>query len=140
MEDREKESKRCCSDICDTLKLITILQNNAVCNRLSEGCDKPTLGPNKKEDCYNTRPISLYSCCTGSLWRFPYTLDSTNGTSTVFRVEKVDDCCATCRVLAPNTSGDCQAKPYLSTDSFFTIDLKCVSALTCLNDTYVELC
>ena len=58
-------------------------------------------------------------------------------TSTVFRLEKLDDCCATFRVLAPNTETTSMF-PYEATNSFFTMNLNCVCALRCLPDTFVE--
>ena len=63
---------------------------------------------------------------------------STGGNcSSVFRVEKVDGDCATFRVLMANP--DVSASyPYVATNSFFTMNLKCVCCLKCLNDTYVD--
>ena len=57
--------------------------------------------------------------------------------SNVFRVEKIDGCCATFRVLAENTDTT-SIYPYVATNSFFTMNLNCVCALRCLPDTYVE--
>lgn len=59
--------------------------------------------------------------------------------SNVFRIEKLDGCCATFRVLAPNTdTTEVTTIPYVATNSFFTMDLNCVCALRCLQDTFVE--
>lgn len=64
---------------------------------------------------------------------------STINTSCVFRVEKIDGCCATFRVLAPNPdSNEVLTIPYVATNSFFTMNLNCVCSLRCLNDTAVE--
>ena len=54
--------------------------------------------------------------------------------SNVFRVEKVDGCCATLRTLiyAPETG------TYTSTNSFFTINTDCLCAIKCFGDTFVE--
>ena len=57
--------------------------------------------------------------------------------SNVFRVEKIDGCCATFRVLALNTDTT-SLYPYVATNSFFTMDLKCCCCLRCLPDTYIE--
>lgn len=57
--------------------------------------------------------------------------------SNVFRVEKIDGCCATFRVLA-NNPDTTSLSPYVATNSFFTMNLNCVCALRCLNDTFVE--
>ena len=43
-------------------------------------------------------------------------------TSNVFRVEKIDNCCATFRVLIANEDGT-----YTSTESFFTMNLEKIS-------------
>ena len=60
-------------------------------------------------------------------------------TSTVFRVEKIDGCCATFRVLTTNPDPtEVATIPYIATNSFFTVNLECVCVLRCLNDTYVE--
>ena len=67
----------------------------------------------------------------------PYTLNGNNGTSSVFRVEKVNGCCATCRVLAPNPDTE-SVFDYVATDNFFTINCKCTCALACLPDTFID--
>ena len=60
-------------------------------------------------------------------------------TSSVFRVEKVDEKCATFRVLTPNTdTTTSQLQPFITTNSFFTLNLSCVCALRCLQDTYID--
>lgn len=60
--------------------------------------------------------------------------------SNVFRVEKIDGCCATFRVLAPNPDEtQVSAFPYVSTNSFFTMNLNCVCSLRCLQDTFVDV-
>jgi hypothetical protein len=56
--------------------------------------------------------------------------------SNVFRVEKLDGCCCTFRVLAENPEGS--EYPYAATNSFFTMNLNCCCCLRCLSDTYVE--
>ena len=59
--------------------------------------------------------------------------------SSVFRVEKLDGCCATFRVLNQNPEESCcNSIPYIATNSFFTMDLNCVCAIKCLNDTFVD--
>ena len=98
------------------------------------GCDKPFLGPIIQNACYNTRPIMLFTCCTGTNWEMPYELNGTSGTSTVFRIENVEGNCATFRVLIPNTGED--ETTYTLSNSFFTIDLSCVLAIQCLPDTF----
>lgn len=128
------DDKSCLTSILET---ILCLQNSKdeTCEVL--GCDKPYLGPTPSLVCYNTRPINLYNCTTGCRWSFPYTLDSVNGTSSIFRLENLEGNCCTCRVLAqnPDTSS---SEPYVLTSTFFTINLDCVSAIKCLPDVLVS--
>ena len=128
------DDKSCLTSILET---ILCLQNtkDESCEVL--GCDKPYLGPTPSLVCYNTRPINLYNCTTGCRWSFPYTLDSVNGTSSIFRLENLEGNCCTCRVLAqnPDTSS---SEPYVLTSTFFTINLDCVSAIKCLPDVFVS--
>ena len=122
-----------CEDLKDVLCTIVKLQKKGQC--FDEGitsCDRPFLG-STSNNFYNTRPITLYTCPTNTLWTMPYTLNGVEETSTVFRVEAVNDCCATFRVLAPGE----EEGSFVSTDSFFTINLKCVGAIRCLADTYI---
>ena len=130
----EDKNRTCC--LADVLRKILALQKQDFDNESYSGCDKPFLGPVCSSVCYNTRPITLYNCCTGTQWSLPYTLNGVSRQSTVFRIEALDDCCCTCRILYPNSTND----GYVSTNQFFTLDLGCVGALQCLADTYVELC
>ena len=94
------DNNNCSSCIFDILKTILNLQRQNFDNDSFFGCDKPFLGPINNTLTYNTRPIQLYICANGSPWTFDYTLaDGTTGTSDVFRIESLDDCCCTCRIL-----------------------------------------
>lgn len=133
-----KENTNCDNCIADILKVILLLQQS-VCPNDSclESCDKGYLGQN----CgvfLNTRPIVLYTCQGGSTsLSMPISKDpEIKTTSTVFRIEKLDGCCATFRVLALSDEGS--TYPYTSTNSFFTINLNCVCCIRCLDDTFVE--
>ena len=128
-----------CSCIEDILKTILKLQKkkNSLCD--DDTCTRPFLGPATNVLCFNTRPISLYSCCDHNLWSFPYTLNGEETTSSVFRVEAVDDCCVTCRVLAPNPDATSTLQPYVATNSFATININCIGAITCHNDLSIDL-
>ena len=128
------DDKSCLTSILET---ILCLQNSKDESCEVLGCDKPYLGPTPSLVCYNTRPINLYNCTTGCRWSFPYTLDSVNGTSSIFRLENLEANCCTCRVLAlnPDTSS---SEPYVLTSTFFTINLDCVSAIKCLPDVLVS--
>ena len=132
-------TNNCNSCIADILKVILILQES-VCGNDSclQTCDRGFLGQNATSF-YNTRPIVLYTCgSNGTPLALPISRDpAETTTSTVFRLEKLDDCCATCRVLEPNPDTT-STQPYVSTNSFFTIDLNCVCIIRCLDDTFVE--
>ena len=133
------DNNSCENCIADILKVILLLQQSVCKNDCClETCDRGFLGQNSSLY-YNTRPIVLYTCSTGNEpLAMPISKDPTvTTTSTVFRLEKLDDCCATCRVLAPNTDTT-SAFPYEATNSFFTINLNCVCILRCLDDTYVD--
>ena len=122
----------CSSCISDVLKKILILQKKDFDCDNYVGCDKPFLGPNIPTVTYNTRPIILYTE-NGTTWNFDYTIDGTISNSNVLRVEYLDDCCCTCRILNPTETG------YSNTGQFVTIDLHSCGAIRCLTDTFVEL-
>lgn len=120
-EEEERRDRDCnnCNCISEIVERIIRLQRNSFKRCSQEGCDRPFLGPESVE-CFNTRPVSFYNCTTGDIW----TVDN----STVFRLESIDDCCCTCRVL------NFVDGRYTSTNDFFTINLRCVSAIKCHDD------
>jgi len=128
--------KNDCNCISELLKVICLLQKNAeTCDDVIESCSKPTLGQYNRI-CFNTRPIMLYTCNSNgeTPWSAPTTRDVTpESTSTVFRIEKIDNCCATFRVLIAN-----EDNTFTATQSFFTINLECICSIRCLGDTLVE--
>ena len=143
----------CDSCIAEILKVILILQQNACPDNCLDSCDRPMLGGGPNCLVCNTRPVMLYTCCgNGVPWTMPTSKDSTtvcsnsgcsnnmsSECSSVFRVEKLDGCCATFRVLAPNPEESCcNSMPYIATNSFFTMNLDCICAIKCLNDTFVD--
>lgn len=132
------DKKKCneCNCIGDILRKILILQKQDFDNESYSGCDKPYLGPICNSVCYNTRPIMLYNCCTGTPWSFEYTLNNVTATSNIFRIESLDECCCTIRILGY----DATTGTYTNTNEFATINLDCVGAIKCLADTYVDLC
>ena len=143
------DNSRECGCIAEILKVINILQNNAERTETClETCDRGFLGCGTNALGCNTRPIMLYTGQgNGIPWSMPTTKTDTdcasqgtsNGCSDVFRIEKIDDNCATFRVLAPNTNeAEVATIPYVATNSFFTMNLECVCCIRCLNDTYVE--
>ncbi len=128
-----------CQCINEILTVICILQQNANCSDAClDTCDRGFLGCSTTSVNCNTRPVMLYTCCgNGVAWSMPISKDPTvTTTSNVFRIEKIDGCCATFRVLAENTD-ETDTNPYVATNSFFTMNLNCVCSLRCLNDTFV---
>ena len=137
-ENRQNNTRcnTCDNCIADILKVILILQQSV--NQLDsclETCDRGFLGQQCCGACYNTRPITLYTCSSNGVpLSMPISKSPTETTtSNVFRVEKLDDCCATFRVL---TIGE--NNTYSATNSFFTINLDCICIIRCLDDTFIE--
>lgn len=126
--------KNCLAEILETILMLQ--QQGDECDE-DNSCSKPYLGPANNIICLNTRLISFYSCCSNSLWTMPYTLNGEENTSSVFRIESLDDECATFRVLAPN-SDQTSNFPYIATEDFFTVKLSCIGALRCLGDTNIS--
>lgn len=130
----ERENNCCFSNI---LKVIDVLQRNAErCDSIDEGCTKPFLGNFIIGDIYNTRPVTFYTK-DGSLYELPVTINGETTISSVFRVEKVEDCCVTVRILIPNPDAT-ETRPYIITSQTATINLDCVCALQCLPDVIVD--
>ena len=133
------------NSIADILKVILVLQQNACPDSCLDTCDRPMLGGGTSCLVCNTRPVMLYTANGNSVpWNMPTTKDVTAacGTagvtcSSIFRVEKVENNCATFRVLQDNPDTT-SLYPYVATNSFFTMNLSCLSCLRCLSDTYVE--
>jgi len=128
-----------CSQISEVLAIINVLQQNA-CNsgECLETCDRGFLGCNGNALVCNTRPIQLY-LCNGQQLSMPTSKDATgcedSECSSVFRVEKIEGCSATFRVLVPSTE---PGSTYSATNSFFTMNLNCVCCLRCLSDTHID--
>ena len=123
-----------------------VLQENACPENCLDTCDRPMLGGGANCLICNTRPVMIYTCCgNGTPWSMPTTKDPINCSgesnsqtcSTVFRVEKIEGNCCTFRVLAQNTD-ETSLNPYVSTNSFFTMDCSCICAIKCLNDSFVD--
>jgi hypothetical protein len=133
-----------CNCVCEILKVILTLQQNACPETCLDTCDRPMLGGGPNCLICNTRPVMLYTCCgNGTPWSMPTTKDvsaaatSAVTKSNVFRVEKIEGNCATFRVLADNPDTT-SLNPYIATNSFFTMNLDCCCVCRCLSDTYVE--
>ena len=135
-----QDRNNCCNNcLADVLKVILILQESAECgDSCLDTCDRGYLGQQFSAIFYNTRPVVLYTCNTGSTpLEMPISKSPTETTtSSIFRIEKLDECCATFRVLVATTVED--VTTYTSTNSFFTINLDCLCVVRCLDDTFVE--
>lgn len=143
-DNNQRNKSTCQNCVGDILNVILCLQQNACPDNCLNTCDRPVLGSGPNCLICNTRPVMLYTCCgNGTPWSMPITRedvvcgDPGVTCSNVFRVEKLENNCATFRVLTANTDPT-SIYPYLSTQSFFTMDLSCACAIRCLNDTYVE--
>ncbi len=140
----QNNDNKCC--LAEVLTVINVLQQNAECSDAClETCDRGFLGCGTTTFTCNTRPVVLYTCAgNGTPFSMPITRENVvcgdEGVtcSNVFRVEKVDGCCATFRVLAENTDDTTGTIPYVTTNSFFTMNLDCLCALRCLPDTFVD--
>ena len=135
-----QDNKSCC--IAEILSVINVLQQNAECcgDACLDTCDRGFLGNGTTSLGYNTRPVILYTAAgNGTPWSMPTTRedvvcgDEGVTCSNVFRVEKIDNCCCTFRVLVENEDGT-----YSSTESFFTMNLECICSIRCLGDTLVQ--
>ena len=136
MCDRDETANNCIHEI---LKTILVLQREAnVTDCCLDTCDKKCLGCTPSVCFFNTRPITLYmkGCCNTQLQIPISKLPTETTTSNVFRIEKLDDNCATFRVLIPTVEDDIVT--YTATNSFFTINLDCVCVLKCLADTFID--
>lgn len=129
----------CNKCVFDILKTILILQREVGPDeRCLETCDRNRLGDTPSSCAYNTRPVTIYTCgCCNERLELPVSRDpSENTTSPIFRIEKLEDNCATFRVLTTEGSGN--NVTYSATDSFFTINLSCICILKCLGDAFVD--
>ena len=136
MCDRDETANNC---IYEILKTILVLQREAnVTDCCLDTCDKKCLGCTPSVCFFNTRPITLYTCgCCNTALQIPVSrIPNETTTSNVFRIEKLDDNCATFRVLIPTVEDDIVT--YTATNSFFTINLDCVCVLKCLADTFID--
>lgn len=120
--------------ILEIINRILLLQRQEFDTDLN-GCDRPFLGPTAVNDVYNTRPIQLYNAYTAEPWSFSTTFNGTVSTSNTFRIEDVEQCNVTVRLLILDEISGL----YMNTNQFVTIDLATVGAIRCLPDTYVSL-
>lgn len=136
----ESNNKCCFGKI---LKLIEKLQRSCECDQtIDNTCLKPFLGTSCNFECFNTRPVTFYGC-DNNLISIDYSTvingETLSGTSSIFRVEKVEGCCVIVSVLIPNPDTENTNRPYVTTNQTAIINLDCVCALKCLGDTIVDL-
>ena len=127
--------KKCNNCIADILKVIIILQKGSECqDNALDSCDRAYLGREIALTQYNTRPVVLYIGGTTTPLTIPISKSpNETNTTTIFRVEKMDECCATCRALIVNDDNT-----YTSTNSFCTININCICCIRCLDDVFIE--
>ena len=118
--------------LCNILKVISLLQNNAEKIDCNYSCTRPFLGDVTNNPCFNTRLVTLYRC-DNTLVTLPYTLNGVADDTTVFRVENVTDNCVTVLLLADDGTGT-----YTSTNTYATINLGCICAIRCIGDTTIN--
>ena len=119
--------------LANVLKAILVIQNNAEkidCN--DNSCTRPFLGEIPTINCFNTRLVTFYRC-DNSLISLPYTLNGVTTTTTVFRIESVNDNSVTVLLLADDGSETYN----INTNTFATINLGCVCAIRCIGDTTI---
>lgn len=118
--------KNCLAKI---LKVIMVLQENTqnICEGTST-CTRPFLGDIPNIQCFNTRLITFYKC-DNSLLTLNYTLNNIQSTTTIFRIENVQDNTCTVLLIQDNNDGT-----YTSTNTYATINLKCICAIRCVGD------
>lgn len=127
--DNNTEKSNC---VCEVLKSIDEIQKKVICkNKQIEDC---TYYGTRKENpySYDTRPIILY-CGNGSYLEVNID-DLSDETTYIFRVEKVDDCCATLRALRIIDDNEANNYSLVSTNKFITVQTNCFCAIRCLND------
>ena len=125
---------RCPQYILEIINRILLLQRQEFDSDIN-GCDRPFLGPTPVNDVYNTRPIQLYNAYTAEPWSFNVTLNGTTSVSNTFRIEDVEQCNVTIRLLILDEISGL----YINTNQFVIIDLATIGAIRCLPDTYVSL-
>lgn len=118
--------KNCLAKI---LKVINVLQNNAedLCET-NNTCTRPFLGEIPNQICFNTRLITFYKC-DNSLLTLNYTLNNVLSTTSIFRVISVQDNTCTVLLIQDNNDGT-----YTNTNTYATINLKCICAIRCIGD------
>ena len=136
-----ESNNQCCFG--KILKLIESLQKNSCCeDDIDNTCSRPFLGMPLNIECYNTRPVTFYGC-NNNLLEIDYSVvvggTTLTGTSSIFRIEKVNGCCVTATILILNPDTTATTRPYITTNQTVTINLDCVCAIKCLGDTIVDL-
>lgn len=115
--------------LANVLKVINVLQNNASEDCLNDNsCTRPFLGNIPEVVCFNTRLVTFYRC-DNSLVTLPYTIDDTENTTTIYRVQNVSNNAVTVLLVRDNGDGT-----FTNTNTFATINLGCICAIRCVGD------
>jgi len=137
----EEQNNNCC--LGKILNLIVSLQKASQCeDNFDNSCTKPYLGSYTNIESYNTRPVTFYDC-QNNLLSVEYTTiindEIETLTSSIFRIEKVQNSVALVKILRENPNKAIIDRPYISTNQTASINLNCVCAIKCLPDTIIDL-
>ena len=121
------EANRCIKNL---LRLICLLQENSENICQNNDCTRPFLGPGLNNICYNTRVITLYNK-NGELFTAAYIDNTTEQTSSFFKVVSINDNTATLLILSENDG------IFSSTNNYITINICCICAIRCITDTLI---
>lgn len=136
-----EERNNACS-FSKLLKFIDHLQRKVEYNQADDNtCLRPYLGIQPFIEQYNTRPVTFYDCNNNLITINYNTGDdpTVEGESSVFRVEKVEDCYVIVTILIPNPNAEDDTRPFITTNQTAIINLNCVCAVKCLSDTIIDL-
>jgi hypothetical protein len=164
---RNSDSRSSNSCVCDVVRAIKDIQDNAVLDDDCVDCPSCFLEPlgslvSPARDRADTRVFVLKNA-DGSPFHALFSPTNDACVSIYFRVEDVfDNCCATLRVLEPGRIEDrrfipvnlvgggerccinlervCQVNSFRSTNDCITVDLNCFCAIQCIADVDLGLC
>ncbi|MCW9130646.1 CotY/CotZ family spore coat protein [Bacillus paramycoides] len=138
--------------VSNVVRFIHELQECAT-TTCGSGCEVPFLGAHNSAVVANTRPFILYTKDGEPFKAFAPSGNSKHCTSSIFRVESIDDDnCAVLRVLvvvlcdgSPVPAHDDPICTFLnvpnaklkSTSSCLTVNLNCFCAIQCLRDVFI---
>lgn len=115
--------------IKNLLQFINVLQRNSL--ERTDWDNNLCLEKKVAGTCYNTRVISLFNC-QGKLIESEYLFDGCTASSSVFRIQDVQDDCCTLLILRKDNDS------YISTGQCIVVDIGCICAVKCLGDEQIR--